>query len=172
MSRGRPKKEKPDNSALANELINATTEQDEATPLPERAENPQESEGEANSENPQEKPKKIDESADNPPLYENADTEKPEGISEKDWQDYKASKAAANAAMANAPKPPTEKTEDELHEERVKRFGLNYVVADKGNLKGVVFTARAWERLGGVNNTDGWIEQIKTPPEVKGLENK
>ncbi len=54
------------------------------------------------------------------------------------------------------------------HEDLVKKYGENYVIAQRGDLQ-QVFTAIAWKNLGGNKNQDGWREVIQTPPEVKAL---
>jgi hypothetical protein len=62
---------------------------------------------------------------------------------------------------------------DDLHAERVKRFGEGYVIAQKKGANKTndqqIFTAVAWQRLGGNDNPDGWRQIVEVPKEVKDL---
>lgn len=53
-----------------------------------------------------------------------------------------------------------------LHEQRVKQYGENYVLAKNGERE-TIFTRTAWNNLGGTK--DGWKEEVPTPPEVLAL---
>lgn len=73
---------------------------------------------------------------------------------------------AEQYAQAQADK---EKAEAEAEEKIVKKFGRDYVHAKKADGTTTYFTAMTWNRLGGANNTDGWTQVVKTPPEVAAL---
>lgn len=60
-----------------------------------------------------------------------------------------------------------------LHEERQKKYGPDYVVAQKGSLFDV-FSRTAWNNLSKSpdGSRDGWRQEVVTPPEVLDLQNK
>lgn len=69
-------------------------------------------------------------------------------------------------------------SEEEQHEQYLKRYGPNYVVAQRPTAQGpgartqqTVFSRNAWNRLPAKRDgsRDGWRQLVATPPEVKKL---
>jgi hypothetical protein len=79
---------------------------------------------------------------------------------------------AQQSATASATAPADNNLSDpELHQKRLRQYGPGYVVAKRNGIE-QIFTAVAWDRLKGDNNTDGWARVVETPPEVKKLQSK